>query len=320
MKQKVVRTRGILVCMMFLYIFFLGCSSPVQLPGTQKNINNKKPLNEDSLTLQKEKPGENSISEDVDKVVYLKKIYEKDGKIFLDFHDMREYGNKVTSLPIAKDVKVFLPNYYPEDLFYKLQKDLKDPNNKNIKGILYYLTIAEGEVQTIKRPIIKEPLNVVVEFKKEQDSVLEGTVEAYLNDRIDTMTKGSLADPSQSKFYKNFSPYIVLGRNIDGSIIDYYIWLQQRQFEFQNGVVVDGMGGSIPAVMKIKKTNDSYEVLSYSEAGDGSLWAPSIQKMYPPEIAKKIMNEYSRKIDTYFPNIEMELKTEAEDYFKKFNL
>gem|GEM_PF-6415814 len=174
----------------------------------------------------------------------------------------------------------------------------------------------DNQQSKVKQGTDSPAQNIEVEFKKEQNPILEKAVETYLNDRIDTLTKEDPSDPSQSKFYKSFSSYIVLGRNTDGDMMDYYIWLQQRQFELQGNTVVEGMAASIPAAMKIKKTGDRYEISSYQEAEDGNSWARSIKKMYPDEIAEKIMNEYGKKIDVYFPDVDMELKSEAENYFK----
>ena len=93
-------TRQILISAMISALFLFGCTPISQSTGTLDN----KIAAGGEKSLDQGNTSEDVALENVDKVVYLKRIYEKDGKNFLEFQDMKEYGNKLISLPLVRKI------------------------------------------------------------------------------------------------------------------------------------------------------------------------------------------------------------------------
>lgn len=86
---------------------------------------------------------------------------------------------------------------------------------------------------------------------------------------------------------KQFEAHKLYGASKYGKgVIDVYIYSVYEGFDKDSKSKVKS-GGSLPALVKLKKVGDQYKVIGYKESDDGTGWTPSIKKMFPPKYANE---------------------------------
>jgi len=72
-----------------------------------------------------------------------------------------------------------------------------------------------------------------------------------------------------------------LGMSTKRDKIEVYAWCVPWTFKLIDNQVLEGGGSSVPTVIYLEKTKNGLEVKGYKEPGDGSLYGPSIRRMFP---------------------------------------
>ena len=94
---------------------------------------------------------------------------------------------------------------------------------------------------------------------------------------------------------KGFEVHHVYGTETKDKVTTAYILSEYGEFQKSNDNELSGQ--VVPAVIKMKHTGSSYEVIEYEEAKDGSMYADSINEMFPKQYAKQILKKNSNSFD-----------------------
>ena len=79
----------------------------------------------------------------------------------------------------------------------------------------------------------------------------------------------------------------------DGNQV-YYLWVGCGEYYLGDGMVLAGSAASIPTVVTLKIDGETVQILSHEIPGDGSMYGPSIEKLFPKEIysSKEFQDPY----------------------------
>lgn len=103
-------------------------------------------------------------------------------------------------------------------------------------------------------------------------------IEKYLRDEV--------MDPNFGG--KNFSAYEVLGSDQDKGEI--YIWAFIQEYYEEGNGIEEGTGMSVPMVLKLDQSQNSFKVLSHTLPRDGNYYAEDIKDLFPKKAEKKIFD------------------------------
>ncbi len=97
--------------------------------------------------------------------------------------------------------------------------------------------------------------------------------------------------------------------NSDGTMVVYAI-ASCNWYCFGNNTFTAVSGsGAIPAVIKFSKKGDGYELISYTEPMDGSLYAESIKELFPEKLWASAF-----AADKYYPELKKQQEEQAKAY------
>ncbi len=87
--------------------------------------------------------------------------------------------------------------------------------------------------------------------------------------------------------YKMFAEYEGFGITEDNEYRYAYLWISESSYYVKNNQLISGSGSSMP--YKFTFLKDEVKVVCYEIPMDGSEYVPSIRKMFPKNIAKKVL-------------------------------
>jgi hypothetical protein len=94
---------------------------------------------------------------------------------------------------------------------------------------------------------------------------------------------------------KGFEVHHVYGTETKDDVTTAYILSEYGEFQKSSYDMLSGQ--VVPAVIKMKQTGSSYEVIDYKEAKDGEMYVDSIKEMFPEQYAEQILKEKSNSFD-----------------------
>jgi len=94
---------------------------------------------------------------------------------------------------------------------------------------------------------------------------------------------------------KGFEVHHVYGTETKDNFTTAYIKSEYGEFQKSNDDMLSGH--VVPAVIKMKQTGSTYEVIDYEEAKDGEMYVDSIKAMFPKQYAKQILKNNSNSFD-----------------------
>lgn len=84
---------------------------------------------------------------------------------------------------------------------------------------------------------------------------------------------------------KQFEVHKVYGTSETDGVLSVYMWSYYGGFNKATGVEAQS-GHSLPAVIRLKKEDETYSVIEYIEPKDGSMYQSSLEKMFPAKYVK----------------------------------
>src|SRR3989344_2256189 len=127
-----------------------------------------------------------------------------------------------------------------------------------------------------------------------------------------------LANLAQNDDYANgevaVEGHVILGSEAKEKITTVYVVSSWGWFGFENGIFTMGSGAfQIPTVIVFSQNDrGEYMVQEYREAMDGSLYGPSIEKMFPARYFKKVIDKNS-----YNDELHRQMEVQAAEYLKR---
>jgi hypothetical protein len=106
---------------------------------------------------------------------------------------------------------------------------------------------------------------------------------------------------------ENFTAYEVLGSDQEKGEI--YIWAFIQEYYRKGSGIEEGTGMSVPMVVKLDQSGNSFKVGSHTLPRDGSLYADDLKDLFPKLAERKALDYPSRYIT--------KLVEEAEDKANK---
>lgn len=116
-------------------------------------------------------------------------------------------------------------------------------------------------------------------YAKEMDKVIS----EYIIDRNNRSDETS----------KAFEVHHVYGTKTTNHITTFYILSNFGVFRKGTDTMLSGY--IVPAVVTIKKTDDTFKVSDYKEAKDGSMYVDSIKEMYPKKYENQVLNNVGKQ-------------------------
>lgn len=95
---------------------------------------------------------------------------------------------------------------------------------------------------------------------------------------------------SYSETEKQFEVHKVYGTSELNGVISVYMWSYYGAFNKSTGLK-NQSGHSLPAVIRLEKKAENYSVIEYMEPQDGSLYQPSLKKMFPKKYVKLVQQD-----------------------------
>ncbi|WP_142323631.1 hypothetical protein [Bacillus sp. AFS015802] len=89
---------------------------------------------------------------------------------------------------------------------------------------------------------------------------------------------------------KQFEVHKVYGTSEADGVLNVYMWSYYAGFNRATGSDPQS-GHSLPAVIRLSQTDESYSVIEYIEPKDGSMYEPSLKKMFPGEYVKSALRD-----------------------------
>jgi hypothetical protein len=101
-----------------------------------------------------------------------------------------------------------------------------------------------------------------------------------------------------------FSAYEILGS--DENKGELYLWALIQEYYKKGTEIEQGTGMSVPMVLKIDQSKDSFKVLSHTLPRDGSLYAEDIKNLFPYFAGRKAINHPDKVISKLIEEAEAE--------------
>lgn len=89
---------------------------------------------------------------------------------------------------------------------------------------------------------------------------------------------------------KAFEAHKLLGTEEKNGLVNAYIYSLYEGYSFIDGKFKEVSGGFLPALIVLKNGSSGYTAIQYKEPTDGSLFAPSIRKMFPAKYADQVLS------------------------------
>lgn len=130
--------------------------------------------------------------------------------------------------------------------------------------------------------------------------IINRNTNIYKDERCDVETEG----------------HKILGIDKKGKNTIVYMIVSYDQYSLENEVFKRVSGSAGPVVMTYKKNKNGEHILEkYKEPGDGTLYVPSIRKMFPPELQDKAINGQE-----YYNELEKQEKKYLKEYLKSIGI
>ncbi|MCM3666586.1 hypothetical protein M3204_19375 [Mesobacillus subterraneus] len=101
-----------------------------------------------------------------------------------------------------------------------------------------------------------------------------------------------------------FSAYEILGS--DENKGELYLWALIQEYYKEGTGIEQGTGMSVPMVLKIDQSKDSFEVISHTLPRDGSLYAEDIKNLFPYLAGRKALDHPDKVISELIEEAEAE--------------
>jgi hypothetical protein len=101
-----------------------------------------------------------------------------------------------------------------------------------------------------------------------------------------------------------FSAYEILGS--DENKGELYLWALIQEYYKEGTGVEQGTGMSVPMVLKIDQSKDSFKVISHTLPRDGSLYAEEIKNLFPYLAGRKALDHPDKLISELIEEAEAE--------------
>jgi len=111
---------------------------------------------------------------------------------------------------------------------------------------------------------------------------------------------------------KVFCAHNVLGINESGEQIHVYVYAVCQEYYLKGEDLTKGTGSALPVALLVQKTGSQYRVVSHEVPGDGSRFSADVERIFPPDIRKKVYSAPSSNAST-----QAEAEKEAKQYFHK---
>jgi hypothetical protein len=138
----------------------------------------------------------------------------------------------------------------------------------------------------------------VGEEGEEEEEVTINSSETEVDD-LDHVISDYIVQFNKDKYFpteKQFEVHHIYGTAEIDDLVEVYLY--SLYAGFNRATKDEGQSGrSGPALVKLKKTNDTYSVVEYKEPGDGDMYVESIYEMFPDSYAEQAINDtdYVRK-------------------------
>ena len=109
-----------------------------------------------------------------------------------------------------------------------------------------------------------------------------------ISEEMDEVISNYIIQKYLSSYYdteKQFEVHKVYGTNESDGVISVFMWSYYGGFNKSTGIE-NQAGHSLPAVIRLRKKEENYSVIEYTEPQDGSLYQSSRKKMFPKKYLK----------------------------------
>ncbi|WP_088068071.1 hypothetical protein [Gottfriedia luciferensis] len=127
-----------------------------------------------------------------------------------------------------------------------------------------------------------------MKINSKYDKNMDKVITRYLIDRFYDPN-----DPNYGDSTKAFEVHHVFGTETKKNVTTFYINSAFGVFRQSIDAILSGY--VVPAVIKIKKTNSSYEVIDYEEPRDGKLYVETVKKMFPKKYVNRVLSNGTRE-------------------------
>ena len=119
-----------------------------------------------------------------------------------------------------------------------------------------------------------------------------GIILSYLDEDLDEAVSKAIVESNGTGSSGEFTAesHLVYGTDGKADKNKVYLFENYSCFGFKDGFFTDIGGGSTPAVLTFKKAENGYELVSRETADDGGNYSPSVKRLFPSRIAKKILS------------------------------
>ncbi|MFB9326277.1 hypothetical protein ACFFSY_10165 [Paenibacillus aurantiacus] len=146
-----------------------------------------------------------------------------------------------------------------------------------------------------------QPLAVETEAAKAELAVSEEeAIETYLTDNFLRPSAGE----------EIFAAYEILEDDTQAGEI--YAWGLIEAYDHTQETTDSTKGVSIPLVLHVSRTNDSFEITGHTTPRDGSYYVPDVRSLFPAPIQDKILRYSSHHIHRLQKEMEDDVRTAKE--------
>lgn len=118
-------------------------------------------------------------------------------------------------------------------------------------------------------------------------------VYSYYHLNMDDVISDYIVDFNKTRYLesdKAFEAHKLLGTEEKNGLVYAYIYSLYKGYSFVDEKFKEVSGGFLPALVVLKNESSGYTVIQYKEPIDGSLFAPSIRKMFPDKYADQVLS------------------------------
>lgn len=93
-----------------------------------------------------------------------------------------------------------------------------------------------------------------------------------------------------------------------------YTWVLSETYYTEDNEIIQDSGYSIPHKITLKKENDEYIVINHQIPKDGSYYEPSMKKLFPRSVIRKMNNVH---IDGTIEKLSFDIENQVENYYNR---
>jgi len=134
-------------------------------------------------------------------------------------------------------------------------------------------------------------------------------IENAIIDYLVTDSENSSSNYKNAKWFAALNTYLI---EEDNNTYTVSAWVLEESYYLENGEVLTDSGSSMAKKFTVVKTNDNYMVTKVECPKDGSYYVPSMKKLFPKDVRKRMSNVYE---DGTVERLKLEIDNLVKLYF-----